>query len=246
VSAGLDATPATAQEHREFALAGLLRRDPRHIVLHRAVRVTLACCVGFYTCRFLIGDAQMGVYACFAAMSLGAMSSIAGSAWQRLRLYAVALLGSWIFVTAGTFAAVNVWVASAGMLVVGFLVSYLAIGGPRLAGISTGLLLMFILPSFPPYTPEALDSRLIAVALGTALIAAADRWLWPSPDPEPYERRLAITADSLARYLRRIRPLMDGSSVGESALAEAREEYCARLGAVGASPRTAAEQPVPP
>ena len=75
-------------------------------------------------------------------------------------LYAVALLGSWIFVTAGTFVAVNVWVASAGMLVVGFLVSYLAIGGPRLAGISTGLLLMFILPSFPPYTPEALDSRL--------------------------------------------------------------------------------------
>ena len=149
MSAGLDATPATAQENRESALAGLLRRDPRHIVLHRAVRVTLACCVGFYTCRFLIGDAQMGVYACFAAMSLGAMSSIAGSAWQRLRLYAVALLGSWIFVTAGTFAAVNVWVASAGMLVVGFLVSYLAIGGPRLAGISTGLLLMFILPSFP-------------------------------------------------------------------------------------------------
>ena len=91
----------------------------------------------------------MGVYACFAALSLGAMSSIAGSAGQRLRLYAVALLGSWIFVTAGTFAAVNVWVASAGMLVVGFLVSYLAIGGPRLAGISTGLLLMFILPSFP-------------------------------------------------------------------------------------------------
>ena len=224
MSAGLDATPATAQEHREFALAGLLRRDPRHIVLHRAVRVTLACCVGFYTCRFLIGDAQMGVYACFAAMSLGAMSSIAGTGRQRLRLYGVALLGSWIFVTAGTFAAVNVWVASAGMLVVGFLVSYLAIGGPRLAGISTGLLLMFILPSFPPYTPEALDSRLIAVALGTALMAAADRWLWPSPDPEPYERRLASTADSLARYLRRIRPLMDGSSVGESALAEAREE----------------------
>ena len=115
MSAGLDATPAVAQEHREFALAGLLRRDPRHIVLHRAVRVTLACCVGFYTCRFLIGDAQMGVYACFAAMSLGAMSSIAGSAWQRLRLYAVALVGSWIFVTAGTFAAVNVWVATAGM-----------------------------------------------------------------------------------------------------------------------------------
>jgi len=83
---------------------------------------------------------------------------------------------------------------------------------------------MFILPSFPPYTPEDLDSRLIAVALGTALMAAADRWLWPSPDPEPYERRLADTADSLARYLRRIRPLMDGSSVGESALAEARED----------------------
>jgi uncharacterized membrane protein YccC len=221
VSAGLDATPATAQD-REFALAGLLRHDPRHIVLHRAVRVTLACCVGFYTCRFLIGDAQMGVYACFAAMSLGAMSNIAGSARQRLRLYTVALLGSWIFVTAGTFAAVNVWVASAGMLVVGFFVSYLAIGGPRLAGISTGLLLMFILPSFPPYTPDALDSRLIAVALGTALMAAADRWLWPSPDPEPYERPL--TADSLASYLRRIRPLMDGSSVAESALAEAREE----------------------
>jgi uncharacterized membrane protein YccC len=139
-------------------------------------------------------------------------------------LYAAGLLGSWILVTAGTFAAVNVWVASAGMLVVGFLVSYLAIGGPRLAGLSTGLLLMYILPSFPPYAPQALDSRLIAVTLGTVLIAAADRWLWPRPDPVPYERRLADTADALARYLSRIRPLMDGSSVAESTLAEAREQ----------------------
>ncbi|HEX3236726.1 MAG TPA: FUSC family protein, partial [Gemmatimonadales bacterium] len=71
---------------------------------------------------------------------------------------------------------------------------------------------------------EALDSRLIAVALGTALMAAADRWLWPSLDPEPYERRLALTADSLERYLSRIRPLMDGSSVAESSLTEARED----------------------
>ncbi len=217
------ASLGTPRSHRrESALAGLLRRDPRRIVLHRAARITLASCVAFYTCRFLIGDAQMAVYACFAAISFGALSSIAGTTAQRLRLFAGALVASWILVAAGTWAAINVWVASAGMLLVGLLVSYLAIGGARVAGVSSGLLLMYILPSFPPYNPQALDSRLIGVALGTVLMAAADRWMWPPPDPPPYESRLAQAADALAEYLRRVRPLMDGASGSDGALAEAR------------------------
>ncbi|HET9900972.1 MAG TPA: FUSC family protein [Actinomycetes bacterium] len=235
------ATPPQAprSHRRESALAGLLRRDPRRIVLHRAVRITLAACVAFYTCRFLVGDPQMAVYSCFAAISLGALSNIAGTARQRLRLYVFALIASWVLVIVGTWAAANIWAASVGMLVVGFAVSYIAIGGPRLAGVSSGLLLMYILPSFPPYTPSALDSRLIGVTLGTVLIAAADRWLWPVPDSQPYELRLATTADALAEYLQTMRPLLGGSVVRADELAAARKR------AVGAG-RASAPTSLPP
>ena len=235
------ATPPQAprSHRRESALAGLLRRDPRRIVLHRAVRITLAACVAFYTCRFIVGDPQMAVYSCFAAIALGALSNIAGTARQRLRLYVFALIASWVLVTVGTWAASNIWAATLGMLVVGFAVSYIAIGGPRLAGVSSGLLLMYILPSFPPYTPAALDSRLIGVTLGTVLIAAADRWLWPVPDSQSYELRLATTADALTAYLQAMRPLMDGSAVSADELEAARKR------AVGAG-RASAPTSLPP
>jgi uncharacterized membrane protein YccC len=192
-------------------------------VLHRAVRVTLASCVAFYTCRFVVGDPQLAVYSCFAAIALGALSNIAGTAAQRLRLYAGALVASWLLVVVGTWAAVNVWVAAAGMFFVGFAVSYIAVGGPRLAGMSSGLLLMYILPSFPPYSPQVLDSRLVGITLGAVLITAADHWLWPVPDPPPFERRLAAAAEALNGYLAAMRPLMDGSRVEAGVVSSAAE-----------------------
>jgi uncharacterized membrane protein YccC len=96
-----------------------------------------------------------------------------------------------ILVTLGTLLAVNTWAAVAGMLVIGFVIAFAGVGGPRVVGAANGLQLLFILPSFPPYAPEALGSRLIGVIIGVGLVAVADRVLWPPPIPTPFSHRLA-------------------------------------------------------
>ena len=96
-----------------------------------------------------------------------------------------------ILVTLGTALAVNTWAAVAGMLVIGFLIAYAGVGGPRVVGAANGLQLLYILPSFPPYVPEALGSRLIGLIIGVGLLALADRVLWPPPVPTPFTDRLA-------------------------------------------------------
>ena len=56
------------------ALAWLRRRDPSLAAVRRAGRVTVASCVAFYTCRYLIDDPITALYALFAAVALGGLS----------------------------------------------------------------------------------------------------------------------------------------------------------------------------
>ena len=39
------------------------------------------------------------------------------------------------------------------MFVLGFVVSFVGVGGPRLVGLAAGMQLLYILPCFPPTTP---------------------------------------------------------------------------------------------
>jgi len=55
-------------------LAWLRRHDPGLVTVRRAVRVTLVACLGFYLCRYAIGNAAMAPYALFGAVALGALS----------------------------------------------------------------------------------------------------------------------------------------------------------------------------
>lgn len=73
MGAPVDAALNEAGSRTERPLAGLFRRDPHRVVLHRAVRVTLAACLGFYICRFALDDRPMAVYAGFGAIALGAL-----------------------------------------------------------------------------------------------------------------------------------------------------------------------------
>jgi hypothetical protein len=78
--------------------------------------------------------------------------------------------------------------------------------------------LLYILPSFPPYAPDTLGWRLIGLVLAVALLAIADRVLWPPPVPTPFSDRLADAIhgirDRIAALLgpdRRSVPLSDSS-----------------------------------
>ena len=186
-------------------LSWLRRRDPELAAVRRAGRVTIAACVGFYVCRYVVGDPTMALYALFGCIALGVLSQTVGPPSQRTRTYGAALAVGLVLATIGTLLAGSTAAAAAGMLVIGFLVAYAGVGGPRVAGVANGLLLLYVLPCFPPYAPDTLGSRITGLVVGVGLLAIADRLLWPAPAPPDFGRRVADAAGSTARYAAALR-----------------------------------------
>jgi uncharacterized membrane protein YccC len=87
------------------------------------------------------------------------------------------------------------------MFLLGFAVSFVGVGGPRLVGLAAGMQLLYILPCFPPYDPGSLPERLAGVTIAILLLAAAEVLLWPDPTPVSYRRRLGDAVDALAGCL---------------------------------------------
>ena len=179
----------------------LRRHDPQLLAVRRAARVTLVACLGFYFCRYVLGNAAMAPYALFGAVALGVLSQIPGSPAQRARTLLAVLPVAWLLVTLGTLLSISDWAAAAGMFVLGFAVTFAGVGGPRLVGLAAGMQLLYILPCFPPYDPGSLGFRLIGVTLAVLLLAGAELVLWPDPAPVTYRHRLGDAIDALARCL---------------------------------------------
>ncbi|MFI1655142.1 FUSC family protein [Streptomyces sp. NPDC020472] len=171
----------------------------------RALRVTIAATAGFYV--FLHGfDSAVGAtYALFGAIAMAGLSHLPGSGRQRAALLVGVVPACWVLITLGTYLSVRTWSAVAGMLVVGFALAFAAVGGPRFAGAATGLQLMYILPSFPPYDPGSLGERLAGATFGLALLIIAEMTLLPEPAALPYRERAARAADGAARCADRLR-----------------------------------------
>ncbi|MBU2668486.1 FUSC family protein [Actinoplanes bogorensis] len=177
------------------------KRDPQLVVVRRAVRITLVACLGFYFCRYVLGSAAMAPYALFGVVALGALSQIPGSPRQRARTLIAVLPVGWVLVTLGTLLSVDTWAAAAGMFVLGFAVSFVGVGGPRLVGLAAGMQLLYILPCFPPYDPGSLPERLAGLTLAVVLLAVAELVIWPDPTPPLYRHRLADAVSALAACL---------------------------------------------
>ncbi len=169
--------------------------------MRRAVRVAAVACVGFYVCYYLVDDPVMATYALFAAVAMGFLSQIPGPAVRRSVTLLWSLPVALLLVTVGTLLAGNLWAATAGMLVFGFLIAYAGVGGPRLVGLTAGMQLFFILPCFPPYAPDTLTSRLFGVCVGLGLLAFAEWTLWPDRGAVSYQALLANACERLADHL---------------------------------------------
>lgn len=181
--------------------AWLRRRDPGLIKLRRAVRVAAVACVGFYGCRYGLGNPQLAVYSLFAAFALGALSQLPAPRRRTVTTLLASLPVAAGLVTVGSLVAVNLALATSAMLVFGFLISFAGVGGPRLVGLAGGMQLMFILPAFPPYGLGMLPVRIAGVALGIGLLILAELVLWPEPPPQRIEHRLAAACQALAGLL---------------------------------------------
>src|SRR5579859_998071 len=163
----------------------LRRRDPGLAVVRHATRVALVACLGFYACRYGVRNPTLATYALFGTVALGALSQIPGTPGQRARTLIAALPAGAVLVTAGTLLSVTNWTAALGMFVLGFVVTYAGVGGPRAVGLVNGMQLLYILPCFPPYDPGSLGYRIAGLAVATVLLAVAEVTLWPDRPPVP-------------------------------------------------------------
>ena len=197
----------------------LRRKDKGFANVRRSARVTLVACFSFYLCHYGLHNPVMATYALFGTFALGALSQIPGNPVERaLTLLAVLPVG-WLLIAIGTLLSVSNFTAAAGVFVLGFLVSYVGVGGPRLTGLAAGGQLLYILPCFPPYDPDSLPSRLLGLTLATVLLAAAELWLWPDAAPIRYERRLAAALDALVGCLRAVADFWTGDRTARDRLA---------------------------
>ncbi|MBN9111383.1 MAG: FUSC family protein [Pseudonocardia sp.] len=214
--------PTAAAHLWQAPSAALARHDPGWTALRRAVRVTLVACVCFYLCHFVLRDDTMAVYALFGAIALGALSEVTGSRAQRLRGYAIALAVAIVLVTIGTFVAVNTAVAVVVTLVVGSAIAYSGVAGPRIGSVANGLQLFFVLPCFPPFTPDQLGERLAGVTLGIVLLALADRYVLPAPDRPDPPLRFRASVEASARFAEVLAAALRPGAADEQQLARAR------------------------
>ncbi|MFD9410603.1 FUSC family protein [Streptomyces sp. NPDC059989] len=168
------------------------------------MRVTLVASAGFYL--FLYGfDSTVGAtYALFGTVALAGLSRIPGTGPQRATLVLRLIPACWLLVVIGTYLSVRTWSAVAGMLVVGFVLAFAAVGGPRPAGAGPGLQLLYILPSFPPYDPDSLGERLIGTTVGLVLLVLAERYVFPEPPTTPYRELAARAAETAGRCAREL------------------------------------------
>lgn len=162
----------------------------RAVVLRKAVRVAVAAGAGFYPLLYAAGQPLTALYALFAPIAVGLLSAVPGSGRQRASVMLRALPPALALASLGTLLAVNTWAAVGGMLVVGFLLAFAAVAGPRPAGAGPGLQLFYILACFPPYAPDTLGHRLLGLAVGILLLAACEVLL-PDPAAPTYRERLA-------------------------------------------------------
>ncbi|MBE1485873.1 FUSC family protein [Plantactinospora soyae] len=202
----------------------LRRRDPGYRVLRRGARLSLVAAAGLFGGRYGLDDPLLGLYTLFGAIATGFISQLPGSPVQQARALLMALPAAWVLVAVGSFLAVDTWTAVAGMLLVGFVVPFAGVAGPRALGLATGLQLFYIAASFPPYAPGTLPSRLAGVTLGIALLIVAELVLWPDRAPPGYRERLAGVAAVLGRYLELAAELPAGGSVDHAELARRRAD----------------------
>jgi hypothetical protein len=168
----------------------------------RAVRITVAATAGFYPAVYALDEPVVAMYALFTPIALGILSPLPGSGRDRARVVLRVLPVALALTALGTALAVATAPAVAGMVLVGFVLTFAGAGGPAPAGVAPGLQLFYILACFPPYVPDTLPERLAGLLLGGALLALCEVLVLPAPAEVPYRERLASALEVAARAAR--------------------------------------------
>ena len=173
-----------------------LERDPTLVVAKRGVRaaivVPVALALGQST-----GNSQTTFFAAFGAMAFLVMMGFSGPWRLVLRDVGLTALVGAAMVVLGTLCSGIAALAVVMMGLVGFVVLFGSVVSPSAVRVSTGLLLLFVLPVSLPAGPGEIGPRLLGVAIAVGLAAPALVLVLPSHIGSPLRRKLADCLDAL-------------------------------------------------
>ncbi|MEV4314127.1 FUSC family protein [Actinocrispum sp. NPDC049592] len=189
-------------------------RDAGFSALRRAGRAAIVMPLMFGVAVGGIGDAVLAMFAAFGSMALLLFVDFGGAMRERLLAQGMLVVTGAVLITLGTLAAQYVWLATVGMLVVGFVVLFVGVVSSVLAGATTALLISFILPVSLPGPLSTLPDRLGGWVLAGAVTMIAISVLWPAPAVDPLRAPIAKACSLMAR---RLRAHLDGEDSAELA-----------------------------
>ncbi|HTC72753.1 MAG TPA: FUSC family protein, partial [Solirubrobacteraceae bacterium] len=184
------------------AVRWLRRRDHDLVALRRAGRAAIVMPAMFALGEEVIGNPVVATFAAFGAFAMLLLVDFGGPMRGRLQAEAALAVVGCAFVCIGTLASRNVWLATATMALIGFVVIFAGVLSSMLAGATTALLLALILPVSLAAPVSAIGDRVAGwgLAAGAALIAITV--LWPAPAHDPLRAAAATACKALASRLR--------------------------------------------
>jgi uncharacterized membrane protein YccC len=184
------------------ALEWLARHDPGFAALRRAGRAAIAMPAMFAIGDELIGNPVLATFAAFGSFAMLLLVDFGGPPRERLQAQVALALAGLVLVCLGTLASQDVWVATAAMAVVGFVVIFAGVVSSVLAGATTSLLLAFVLPVTLAGPPSSLPDRLAGWAMASVGALLAVGLLWPGPTRSALRSAAVGACGALAQRLR--------------------------------------------
>ncbi len=186
------------------ALGWLRRRDHDLVALRRGARAAIVMPAVFALGEEVIGNPVVATFAAFGSFAMLLLVDFGGPLRGRLQAEAALAVVGCAFICIGTLASRSVWLATATMALIGFVVIFAGVLSSMLAGATTALLLRpRSLPVSPAAPVSAIGADRVAgwgLAAGAALIAITV--LWPAPAHDPLRAAAATACKALASRLR--------------------------------------------
>ncbi len=182
-------------------LQWLGQRDRDLAALRRAARAAIVMPAMFALGDKVIANPVIATFAAFGSFAMLLLFDFPGPLRERLQAQATLALAGFALVSLGTLVCRSVWLSTAAMAAVAFVVIFAGVVSSVLASATFSLLLSFILPVTLSGPLSSLPDRLEgwALAAGASLIAVGA--LWPTPRRGPLRAAATNACRALATRL---------------------------------------------
>lgn len=180
--------------------------DPGHLILRRAVRVSIVLPLTYVLVAYGLNLGGGAAYAAFGTFALLAFADFGGPTRDRAGAYLLTGAAGLVAITIGTLAATTIYTAVLATLIVGFVVSYSGVLRGYVAVATTSVLLPFIIAVTAGAGISPLPQRLAAFAVAVVISTAAALILWPVHVHSALRLRVSAALQASANVLRATTP----------------------------------------